>query len=377
MRSSYKRLGPYIREIVEKNSNLQVELLLGVSVSKEFIPSIANTIGTDMSRYKVVQRNQFAYGPVTSRNSDKISIALLSEPECIISTSYTVFEIIDEGELLPEYLMMWFRRPEFDRYARFKSHGSVRELFGWGEMCDIELPIPSIEKQQEIVKEFQTVVDRIGLNEQLNKKLEEAVQDVYKKYFVDLDTSSRAPLGKLVSFNPKHTIKKGEPTPYIEMADVREDALNVRGFRNREFTAGSKFMNDDVLLARITPCLENGKTAFVNCLGNEEIGFGSTEFIVMRAKENVSPYWVYCTAREGHFREYAISSMVGSSGRQRVHSDYLEIYEVPAFNTAQMDSFHQQAGALFHHIRLVSAEIASLDRLQSTLLGLMASRGRR
>ena len=187
MRSTYKKLGPYIREVVEKNSDLRVELLLGVSVSKEFIPSIANTVGTDMSRYKIVREKQFAYGPVPSRNSDKISIALLTEPECIISTSYTVFEIIDEDELLSEYLMMWFRRPEFDRYARFRSHGSVRELFGWEEMCDVELPIPSIEKQREIVKEYQTVVDRIRLNGRLNEKLEEATQAIYKLWFVDFE----------------------------------------------------------------------------------------------------------------------------------------------------------------------------------------------
>ncbi len=187
MQSTYKKLGPYIREVVELNSDLLVELLLGVSVSKQFIPSIANTIGTDMSRYKIVREKQFAYGPVTSRNSDKVSIALLGEPECIISTSYTVFEIIDEEQLLPEYLMMWFRRPEFDRYARFKSHGSVRELFGWDEMCDVELPIPSLEKQQEIVKEYQTVVDRIRLNERLNEKLEGAAQAIYKQWFVDFE----------------------------------------------------------------------------------------------------------------------------------------------------------------------------------------------
>lgn len=119
MRSNYKKLGPYIREVIKKNDDLSVRLLLGVSVSKEFIPSIANIIGTDMSTYKIVRKDQFAYGPVTSRNSDKVSIALLNEEQCIVSTSYTVLEVIDHDSLLPEYLMMWFRRPEFDRYARF------------------------------------------------------------------------------------------------------------------------------------------------------------------------------------------------------------------------------------------------------------------
>lgn len=106
MRSSYKKLGPYIREVIEKNRSLSVAKLLGVSISKEFIPSIANIVGTDMATYKIVRRNQFAYGPVTSRNGDKISVALLTEDDCIISTSYTVFEIINQEELDPEYLMM-------------------------------------------------------------------------------------------------------------------------------------------------------------------------------------------------------------------------------------------------------------------------------
>ena len=129
MRSNYKQLGQYISEVNIKNTNLEVDLLLGVSITKKFIPSIANTIGTDMSKYKIVQKNQFGYGPITSRNGDKISVALLTETECIISTSYRVFEINDHKELDPEYLMMWFRRPEFDRYARFMSHGSTRESF--------------------------------------------------------------------------------------------------------------------------------------------------------------------------------------------------------------------------------------------------------
>lgn len=187
MQSSYKKLSSYIREVSVKNKDLEIEKLLGVSITKTFIPSIANIVGTDMSKYKIVRINQFAYGPVTSRNGEKISVALLQEDDCIISTSYTVFEIIDHEELDPEYLMMWFRRPEFDRYARYKSHGSVREIFGWDEMCDVELPIPSIEKQREIVAEYNTIVNRIQLNEKMNQKLEETAQAIYKHWFVDFE----------------------------------------------------------------------------------------------------------------------------------------------------------------------------------------------
>ncbi|WP_274887454.1 restriction endonuclease subunit S [Vibrio harveyi] len=187
MRSNYKKLGQFIKEVSVKNKDLSVELLLGVSITKQFIPSIANTVGTDMSKYKVVEHHQFAYGPVTSRNGEKISVALLSEEKCIVSTSYTVFEIVDTELLDPEYLMMWFRRSEFDRYARYMSHGTVRELFGWQEMCDVELPVPSIEKQREIVCEYNVVNDRIALNEQLTQKLEDTAQAIYKQWFVDFE----------------------------------------------------------------------------------------------------------------------------------------------------------------------------------------------
>jgi len=187
MKSNYKKLGQFIQTVSIKNTDLKVTNLLGVSITKKFIPSIANTIGTDMSKYKLVKKNQFTYGSITSRNGDKISVALLEYDEAIVSTSYTVFEVIDKEELLPEYLMMWFRRTEFDRYARYMSHGSTREAFGWDEMCDVELPVPSIEKQKEIVKEYHTITDRIKLNEQLNQKLEETAQAIYKEWFVDFE----------------------------------------------------------------------------------------------------------------------------------------------------------------------------------------------
>ncbi len=188
MRSNYKPLGEFIREVNKRDIHIAVDMLLGVSIQKKFIPSIANIIGTDMSTYKIIKRNQFAYGPVTSRNWDKISIALLDTfDEAIVSQSYTVFEVIDTALLLPEYLMMWFRRPEFNRYARFKSHGSAREVFDWEEMCNVELPIPSIEKQKEIVAEYDILINRINLNNTLIEKLEDTAQALYKQWFVDFE----------------------------------------------------------------------------------------------------------------------------------------------------------------------------------------------
>ena len=172
MKEGYRFLGEYIRQVDIRNKEGKKENLLGVSVQKQFIQSIANTVGTDFTKYKVVKKGQFTYIPDTSRRGDKIAIALLEDyEEGLVSNVYTVFEVIDTEKLLPEYLMLWFSRPEFDRYARFKSHGSVREVMDWEEMCKVELPVPDIEKQRKIVKAYKTITDRIALKQKINDNL--------------------------------------------------------------------------------------------------------------------------------------------------------------------------------------------------------------
>ena len=183
MKEGYRLLGDFIQPVDERNRDLKVDYLLGVSISKQFIPSIANIVGTDLSSYKIVHTGQFAYGPVTSRNGEKISIALLRDKDCIISSSYTVFEVVNKNALDPEYLMLWFSRPEFDRYARYMSHGSVREIFDWDELCKVELPVPSIDKQRSIVKAYQTITERIELKRRINDNVEAQLSGVYHRFF--------------------------------------------------------------------------------------------------------------------------------------------------------------------------------------------------
>ena len=188
MKERYRLLGDFIRQVDVRNTEGKEENLLGVSVQKMFIPSIANTVGTDFTKYKVVKRGQFTYIPDTSRRGDKIGIALLTDyDEGLVSNIYTVFEVKDENELLPEYLMLWFSRPEFDRYARFKSHGSVREIMDWDEMCKVELPVPSIDKQRSIVKACQTITERIELKRRINDNLAKTIKAVFKSWFLDFD----------------------------------------------------------------------------------------------------------------------------------------------------------------------------------------------
>ena len=188
MGSNYKPIGDYIRLVDERNKGLQFTNLLGLSISKEFIPSVANIIGTDMENYKIIRKSQFACSTMQVRRDKKMPVALYSkELPSIISQAYPIFEITDTEELLPEYLMMWFTRSEFDREACFHAVGGVRGSLEWEDFCGMKLPIPSIEKQREIVREYNIIQNRIALNNQLISKLEEAAQAFYKQWFVDFE----------------------------------------------------------------------------------------------------------------------------------------------------------------------------------------------
>ncbi len=184
----FKKLGDFIRLVDVRNKDLKVKTLLGLTINKEFIPSVANTVGTNMANYKIIRKNQFACSLMQVRRDKKIPIALLKDfDEAIISQAYPVFEIVDTEKLLPDYLMMWFSRSEFDREACFYAVGGVRGSLEWEDFLEMKLPVPSIERQKEIVAEYNTVVNRIKLNEKLNKKLEETAQAIYKRWFVDFE----------------------------------------------------------------------------------------------------------------------------------------------------------------------------------------------
>lgn len=187
MGSKYnKKLGMFIRQIDVRNNSAQLgeENLYGISVTKEFIVSHANLVGVTFDNYKVVATRQFAYIPDTSRRGDKIAISLNQfKEDIIVSSICSVFEIIDEEQLLPEYLLLWFMRPEFDRYARFMSNGSAREVFDWECMCGVELPVPPIEEQKRIVHCYQVITERIQLLQSLNSKLDDMMKAIYRHMF--------------------------------------------------------------------------------------------------------------------------------------------------------------------------------------------------
>lgn len=194
MQKNYRKLGDYIQKIDSRNSDSKISYLVGLSITKEFIPSVANIIGTDLSKYKVIRKNQFACSLMQVSRDEKMPIAKFDEDEAIMSPAYPMFEVIDESILLPDYLMMWFSRSEFDREASYYAVGGVRGSLEWEDFCNMELPIPTIEKQREIVAQYQAVENKIKVNEQICEKLEATAQALYKQWFVDFEFPYSPPL---------------------------------------------------------------------------------------------------------------------------------------------------------------------------------------
>lgn len=195
-KTGYKRLGDYIREVDVRNRDLKVKKLMGINIGKYFMPSVANVIGTDLSNYKVVSKNQFACNLMHVGRDEKIPMAMLENNESIIvSPAYFVFQISQLESLLPEYLMMWFRNPHFDKEAWFYTDSDVRGGMTKSALLDMNLSIPPIDQQRKIVAEYNAIQKRIKLNEQLIVKLEETAQAIYRKMFVDRIEKNNLPEG--------------------------------------------------------------------------------------------------------------------------------------------------------------------------------------
>ena len=379
MEKGYKILGNYIRLVDERNRNLAITKLLGVSINKKFIPSIANIVGTDLSNYKIVRTGQFAYGPVTSRNGEKISIAYLDEEDCIISSSYTVFEVENKEELDPEYLMLWFSRPEFDRYARYKSHGSVREMFDWNELCMVELPVPDIEKQRKIVKAYKTLTDRIALKQQINDNLANTEQAILVETVINNHTVPTA-LGDLVDFidgdrgKNYPTFDEFTSTGYCLFLNASNVTSTGFNFDNCMFVSEEKdkLMNkghlspyDIVLTSRGTL----GNVALYDKhIKYENVRINSGMLIIRPKTKRLSPYFIYALLKSSYMKAAIERFKSGSAQPQLPIKDLQKItFEIPESDTVLV-ALDRQFLAVEESISINNNEIGNLKELSNVLL---------
>ncbi|MXW40844.1 MAG: restriction endonuclease subunit S [Synechococcus sp. SB0668_bin_15] len=283
------------------------------------------------------------------------------------------------------------------------TYGTIFQTITTKSFSEWRIPLPPLPEQKAIAHILGILDDKIELNRQMNETLEAMAKALFKSWFVDFDPvrakaegrSAGLPdeisalfpdsfedselgeiprgwgigtISELIDIDPARRLAKGSIAPYLEMKGVSTSGHTVTGVYPRKFTSGTKFQFGDTLLARITPCLENGKTALVDFLEEGEIGWGSTEFIVMCGKKSFHNSFVYCLARSEEFRSHAIRNMVGSSGRQRIPSNTLADFQVSLPPNSLVDRFSVLCKSLLEKISKASAESATLSSIRDTLL---------
>ena len=273
MKSTFNRLGDYIVEIDNRNKDMSVSNLLGVSIAKEFMPSVANVIGTDLSNYKIISKNQFACSLMQVSRDGKMPVAMFEEDEAIMSPAYPMFEVVDKTVLMPQYLMMWFSRSEFDREASYYAVGGVRGSLTWEDFCNMKLPIPSITRQREIVSEYETLTNRIRLYIQMIQHLEATAQALYRKTFVENIDKENLPEGWRMGTIGEFGVVITGKTP---SSDNPEDFGNDMPFvtpgdfgKYHKFAIGAERELSEIGVKRLNGKVLTKGSVIVTCIGSD------------------------------------------------------------------------------------------------------------
>lgn len=367
MALNYKKLGQFINICDFRNSNLEYgeESLCGISVTKEFIVSHANLVGVSFDGYKIVKNGQFAYIPDTSRRGDKIAIAYNNKgKDIIVSSICSVFEITSKEELLPEYLMLWFMRPEFDRYARFMSNGSAREVFDWDTMCGVELPVPTIEEQRKIVNDYKVITDRIELLETIGSNLLKQIQTV----FSNSNSNDKVNLRNFYDLRELSSgIKKYDGyKKYYATGDVDFDKImntyECVNYENRQSRANMQPIKDSIWFAKMQ---NTKKLLWFNNDNNEFDFILSTGFMGLTISTNYYYYllaFIYSDDFEKQKDRYATGTT-----QIAINSDALDKIEINLPN-GDICKINNTLKALFSHYKVIISELISLLNLKQVFI---------
>jgi len=401
MTSNYRRIGDFIRLVDVRNKQLEVEVLLGLSITKEFIPSVANTVGTNMANYKVIKKGQFACSLMQVRRDKKIPVALQNYFEqAIISQAYPVFEIEDAEQLDSEYLMMWMSRAEFDRHACFLAVGGVRGSLEWEDFCDMELPVPPIEKQREIVREYNVVNDRIKLNEKLTQKLEDTAQAIYKQWFVDFEVPNtpielhptdfpdfpQIPKGWAVKRLDQLTSKIGSgSTPRGGRAAYKSKGISlVRSMNVHDYKFIQKELAyiDGIQAEKLANVEVEPSDVLLNITGVSVARCCIVPNYVLPARVNqhvmiirpniaISHYLQYCLAST-QYKSRLLGTSEGASTRQALTKGDIEEFLVLVPKEDILDHFENISSIIFSKTNLLAQASQKLSELKSIMLSKLA-----
>ena len=371
---SHKRLGDYIREVDVRNRNLSVTTLVGLTINKAFIPSVANVIGTDLSNYKVIRKEQFACSLMQVSRDGKMPVAMFENATAIMSPAYPMFEVIDKSILMPQYLMMWFSRKEFDREASFYAVGGVRGSLTWEDFCDMKLPIPSIERQREIVAEYETLSKRIRLNEQMISTLEATAQTLYRKMFVDGIDKENLPDGwRMGALTDIATYLNGIACQKFES----NSSKYLPVLKIRELSQGYCDMNSDhvdvsipgeYIIMQGDIIFSWSATLFIDIWADEKCALNQHLF---KISSNRYPKWFYFLWTKSHIEEWKrlISAKATSMGH--IKREDLDSAKVIIPSDSDLKRMDKKFNPLFEMLTFKKRENLQLKKLQSLLLAKM------
>lgn len=370
--TTYQPLGNFIRKVDNRNRDLKVKNLVGLTIEKAFIPSVANIIGTDLSNYKVIRKRQFACSLMQVSRDGKMPIAMFAEEEGIMSPAYPMFEVADEKVLLPEYLMMWFARSEFDREASYYAVGGVRGSLEWDDFCAMRIPVPPIAEQRAIVAEYAAVQHRMEVNKRLIAKLEETAQTLYKKMFVEGVDKENLPdgwrmgtLGEVCEYvTDKIDVEELDIDTYISAENMVKDKGGIiQCISFPEEGRCTKFQTTDVLLSNIRPYFKKLWKATFD-------GGCSNDVLCIRTKGLFTQSMLYYTMEGDNFFDYV---MAGSNGVKMPRGDknWIMNYEIVIPQKDAIAAFERQISAQSQLIENKRKENNKLTELQSLLLARM------
>lgn len=363
MKSNYKRLGDYIEEVKVRNSDLKAKELLGININKFFMPSVANIVGTDLSVYKIVKKNQFACNRMHVGRDYRLPISMSkTDEEFMVSPAYDVFEIKDIEVIIPEYLMMWFTRSEFDRNAWFYTDADVRGGLHWKAFCDIQLPIPHPDKQREIVKEYNVIQNRINLNQQLIQKLEETAQAIYKQWFVegiDLENlPERWKYEKLAKFTKMKYGKMLDSELFLERGYPVFSGYGVRGYY-------SEYMYEEPQI--LVLCRGVSGTGEVR-LSPRFSYITNLSIVVEVDKPTVSKMYLYYYLRNSDLR-----ALDSGSAQSMITTGDLYFQDALLPPTELQMKFDKVANSIMKEIEIKNQENQKLTELKELLLSKLAT----
>ncbi len=385
MKSNYDILGNHIRLIDTRNRESITDRVLGINIDKFFMPSVANVIGTDLSKYKLITKGKFACNPMHVGRDERLPVALYDEEEpAIVSPAYFMFEVIDNSILNEDYLMMWFRRPEFDRICWLHTDGSVRGGITWDDICRLELPIPPIEKQLEIVNSYKAITERIALKKKINDNLDATMQAIYKSYFIDLEPFQTESMQKTKLGNIPLTWKVCKFNEICELLNGRaysqEELLNSGKYR--VLRVGNFFTQSNWYYSNME--LEDNKYCYPDdLLFCWSASFGLYIWNDIKTIYHYHIWKIDFSKSSQLYREYIylylrqevqkLSKEGHGSVMAHLTKNGVENLDIISPSSEVVEDFHNKILPFIEHKKILEKEIQRLDALRETYLSQLAN----